>query len=207
MARRMTGLVRVAVVDDHPVFREGTAALLDRESDMRVVGLGATLNDANGFLDHADPPDVLLLDIRLGDESGLRLLERSPGHTAIVIFTAYDYPQYVRVALDAGASGFVAKSDPSSDLLAAVRRAADGKLAFTRRPGLPAHALTAREMEVVRLVVDGCSNDEIGHRLGIKVKTVEAHIGRMFVREGVHSRTELAIRAVREGWLDFPSTD
>ena len=203
----MSAIVRVAVVDDHPVFREGTAALLDREPDLRVVGLGANLNDANRFLDQADPPDVILLDIRLGDESGLRLLERPAGHTAIVIFTAFDYPQYVRVALDAGASGFVAKSDSSSDLLAAVRRAADGKLAFTRRPGLPAHALTAREMDVVRLVADGCSNDEIGQRLGITVKTVEAHLGRMFVRAGVHSRTELAIRAVREGWLDLPSTD
>ncbi len=203
----MSAIVRVAVVDDHPVFREGTAALLDREPDIRVVGLGANLNDAIGFLDQADPPDVLLLDIRLGDESGLRLLERSPGHTAIVIFTAFDYPQYVRAALDAGASGFIAKSDPSSDLLAAVRHAADGRLAFTRRPGSPAYALTAREMEVVRLVADGCSNDEIGQRLGITVKTVEAHLGRMFVRAGVHSRTELAIRAVREGWLDLPRID
>ena len=203
----MSAIVRIAVIDDHPVFREGTAALLDREPDMRVVGLGADLKDASGFLDDPDPPDVLLLDIRLGDQSGLRLLERSPGHTAIVIFTAFDYPQYVRVALDAGASGFVSKSDPSSDLVAAVRRAADGKLAFTRRPGLPAHALTARETEVVRLVVDGCSNDEIGQRLGVTVKTVEAHLGRMFVRAGVHSRTELAIRAVREGWLDLPSND
>ena len=156
------------------------------------------------ILDGAEPPDVLLLDIRLGDESGLRLLDRWAGRTAIVIFTAYDYPQYVRAALDAGAAGFVAKSDPSSELLAAVRRAALGDLAFTRRPSSMAPALSAREIEVIRLVADGCSNDEIGHRLGVTSKTVEGHIGRLFVRTKVHSRTELAIRAVREGWLDLP---
>jgi DNA-binding NarL/FixJ family response regulator len=197
--------IRIAVVDDHPVFREGTAALLEREGDMRVVGLGGNLEDAKTLLDGAEPPDVLLLDIRLGEESGLRLLERSAGRTAIVIFTAYDYPQYVRAALDAGAAGFVAKSDSSSELLAAVRRAAFGDLAFTRRPSSMAPALSAREIEVIRLVADGRSNDEIGQRLGITTKTVEGHIGRLFVRAEVHSRTELAIRAVREGWLDLPS--
>jgi DNA-binding NarL/FixJ family response regulator len=196
--------IRIAVVDDHPVFREGTAALLEREGDMRVVGLGGNLEDAKTLLDGAEPPDVLLLDIRLGEESGLRLLERPAGRTAIVIFTAYDYPQYVRAALDAGAAGFVAKSDSSSELLAAVRRAALGDLAFTRRPSSMAPALSAREIEVIRLVADGRSNDEIGQRLGITTKTVEGHIGRLFVRAEVHSRTELAIRAVREGWLDLP---
>ncbi len=197
--------IRVAVVDDHPVFREGTAALLDREDDLQIVGLGGSLEDAARLLEADDPPDVVLLDIRLDEESGLRLLERSAGRSAIVILTAYDYPQYVRAALDAGAAGFVAKSAPSAELLGAVRRAASGDLAFTRRPTSGAPALSPREMDVVRLVSDGCSNDEIGRRLGITSKTVEAHIGRMFVRADVHSRTELAIRAVREGWLDLPS--
>ena len=200
----MSTPIRIAVVDDHPVFREGTAALLDRESDMCVVGLGGNLEDAKALLDGAEPPDVLLLDIRLGDESGLRLLERSAARTAIVILTAYDYPQYVRAALEAGAAGFVAKSDASSELLTTVRRAALGDLAFTRRPSSVSPALSAREIEVIRLVADGCSNDEIGQRLGVTTKTVEGHIGRLFVRTEVHSRTELAIRAVREGWLDLP---
>ncbi len=197
--------IRVAVVDDHPVFREGTAALLDREADLHVVALGGSLDDAVALLESSEPPDVLLLDIRLGDESGLRVLDRSASRSAIVIFTAYDYPQYVRAALDAGAAGFVAKSAPSAELLAAVRRAATGDLAFTRRPATTTPALSAREIEVINLVATGCSNDEIGRSLGITSKTVEAHIGRLFIRADVHSRTELAIRAVREGWLDLPS--
>lgn len=196
--------IRVAVVDDHPVFREGTSALIDREEDLRVVAVGGSIDEAAALLAANDPPHVLLLDIRLGDQSGLRLLGPSLSRTAVVIFTAYDYPQYIRAALDAGAAGFVAKSAPTSELLAAIRSAASGGLAFSRRPLAAAPTFSAREIEVVRLVADGRSNDEIGATLGISVKTVEAHLGRLFVRTEVHSRTELAIAAVRGGWLDLP---
>lgn len=199
-----TTRVRVAIVDDHPVFREGTAALLANEPDMEVVGLGGSLDDARDFLIAAEPPDVLLLDVRLGDESGLRLLEDATGHSAIVIFTAYDYPQYVDAALARGAAGFVAKSAATSELVDAVRRAASGGLAFKRSTGGSAPALTARELEVIRLIADGLSNDELGQRLGVTSKTVEGHIGRIFVRTGVRSRTELAATAIRKGWLDLP---
>jgi DNA-binding NarL/FixJ family response regulator len=197
-------MIRVAVVDDHPVFREGTAGLLAREPDMEVSALGGTLEDASAILAGPEAPDVLLLDVRLGDESGLSLLDRGSGTCAIVMFTAYDYPQYVQAALTLGAAGFVAKSAPIDELLAAVRHAASGGLAFSRRPKGSAPALSEREVEVIRLVADGLSNDEIGQTLAVTSKTVESHIGRIFARTGVHSRTELAARAIREGWLDVP---
>jgi DNA-binding NarL/FixJ family response regulator len=197
-------MIRVAVVDDHPVFREGTAALLAREPDMEVSALGGSLEDASAILAGPDAPDVLLLDVRLGDESGLSLLDRANGTSAVVIFTAYDYPQYVHAALTLGAAGFVAKSAPTEELLAAVRQAAGGGLAFSRRPSGSSPALTEREVEVVRLVAEGLSNDEIGQALAVTSKTVESHVGRIFARTGVHSRTELAARAIREGWLDVP---
>lgn len=200
----MTGVIRLAVVDDHPVFREGTAALLAREADMEVVGIGSTLAEAGDLLALDPPPDVLLLDVRLGDESGLRLLGGSVDRTAVVVFTAYDYPQYLRAALRLGAAGFVAKSAPTDELLRAVRRAAAGGLAFDRRPSGSERGLTEREVDVVRLLAEGQSNDEIGVALGITSKSVEAHLGRIFARTGTRSRTELAVRAVREGWLDIP---
>lgn len=200
----MTGVIRLAVVDDHPVFREGTAALLARESDMEVVGIGSTLAEAAELLALEPPPDVLLLDVRLGDESGLRLLGGSVERTAVVVFTAYDYPQYLRAALRLGAAGFVPKSAPTDELLRAVRRAAAGGLAFDRRPSGSEPGLTEREVDVVRLLAEGQSNDEIGVALGITSKSVEAHLGRIFARTGTRSRTELAVRAVREGWLDIP---
>jgi DNA-binding NarL/FixJ family response regulator len=117
--------------------------------------------------------------------------------------TAYAYPQYAEAAFRLGAAGFVLKDAPIGDLLAAIRAAAAGSLHFGLRPGQRL-ALTERELDVVRKVVEGRSNDEIGAELNISSKTVESHLRRIFERVGVGSRTELATRAVREGWLDLP---
>lgn len=197
------GLIRVAVVDDHPVFRDGTAALLGREPNIEVVALGGSLAEARSILEADDPPDVLILDVRLGDDNGLTLLGRFD-RTAVIIFSAFDYPQYRRVALRAGAAGFVSKSVDTGQLIEAVQAAAAGKLVFDRRHDAPPIALTPRETDVLRLVADGLTNDEIGTELGVTTKTVEGHLGRIFERTGVQSRTELATRAIREGWLDLP---
>jgi DNA-binding NarL/FixJ family response regulator len=197
-------MIRVVVVDDHPVFREGTAALLAREPDLTVVGVAADLESARAILAR-DPPDVVLLDIRLGDENGLAIIEELVAVTAVVVLTAYDYPQYVHSAIRLGAAGFVAKSAPTEELLRAVRQAAAGGLAFDRRRlgGEPVD-LTEREAQIVRLLADGSSNDEIGLALRITTKSVESALGRIFTRTSTRSRTELAVRAVQEGWIDVP---
>ncbi|MEJ7695345.1 MAG: response regulator transcription factor [Candidatus Limnocylindrales bacterium] len=157
--------------------------------------------------------DVLLLDIRLGTDSGLHGLPGAVGAAhgpmpAVIVLTAYDYPQYADAALRLGAAGFVLKTAPLPELIDAIRRVAAGGLAFAVRPsGIARWHLTAREGEVVRLVVDGRSNDEIGALLGIGAKTVETHLSRLFERFGLASRTELASRALREGWLEVPPTE
>ena len=177
-------LIRVAVVDDHPVVRDGTAALLGTQPGL----------------------DVVLLDIRLGADSGLRLLQTqlpSPA-PAIVVLSAYDYPQYAEAALRLGAAGFVVKTAPLAELRDAIERAAGGGMAFQVRPQAGGARLSPREREVVRLVVDGRTNDEIGTALQIGVRTVETHLRRVFERFEVASRTELAARAIREGWLEIP---
>lgn len=194
-------MIRVAVVDDHPLVREGTAAIVAREDDMEIAGVAASLDELRPMLD-AEPVDVLLLDLRLGDESGFDLLRASEGlMPAVVVLTSYDYPQYADAAMRLGAAGFVVKTAPTAELLDAIRRAAAGGLHYGVRPG-GGVLLTAREREVVRLVVDGASNDEIGGRLGISSRTVESHLRRLFERLAVASRTELAARALREGWLE-----
>ena len=200
----MTDTISVAVIDDHPVFRDGTAALLREAPGITVVGVGGTLDEARAILGSSARPDVLLLDVRLGYDSGLRLLGEASTGCAVVIFTAYDYPQYVQAALAEGAAGFVAKSATTDELIDAVRRAAAGELAFRRQVGATAPSLTPRDIEVVTLVADGLSNDEIGRTLGITSKSVEAQISRIFARTGVRSRTELATTAIRHGWLDLP---
>jgi DNA-binding NarL/FixJ family response regulator len=169
-----------------------------------MVGTAASLDEAAPLLDPS-AVDVLLLDIRLGADSGLSVLRGGAPKPAIVVLTAYDYPQYATAALRLGASGFVVKTAPIAELVDAIRRAASGGLAFGWKPDLSAPApLTRRELDVVRLIVDGRSNDEIGAELGIASKTVEAHLRRLFDRLGLQSRTELATRALREGWLEVP---
>ncbi len=205
--------IRVAIVDDHPVVREGTAALLAGVDGLAIVGTAGSLEDAAPYLDAA-AADVVLLDIRLGTASGLTVFSgRAADHPperplpAIVVLTAYDYPQYVAAAMRLGASGFVLKTAPIAELVDAIRRVAAGGLAFGVRPSGRAPTFTARELDVVRLVVDGRSNDEIATRLGITAKTVEAHLRRLFERLAIISRTELATRALREGWLDVPPAE
>ena len=195
--------IRVAIVDDHPVVREGTAALLAAVPGLCIAGMAGSLEEAVPLLDPA-AVDVLLLDIRLGSQSGLTVLGHGGNLPAIVVLTAYDYPQYAAAALRLGAAGFVLKTAPIADLVEAVRKAAAGGLTFGIRPSGPATALTGRERDVVALVVEGRSNDEIGATLGVTSKTVEAHLRRLFERLGLQSRTELATRALREGWLEIP---
>lgn len=198
--------ITVAIVDDHPVLRDGIASLLGSQPDLRVVALGDSVADAEAILLAAEA-DVLLLDVRLGTQSGLTALQGKRGHRpAVVVLTAYDYPQYAEAALRLGAAGFVLKNGPIEDLLAAIRAAATGGIHFGLRPGTRL-SLTQRELDVVRLIVEGRSNDEIATALEIAPKTVESHLRRIFDRVGVVSRTELATRALREGWLDLPVDD
>lgn len=200
--------IRVAVVDDHPAMREGTAALLAREPDLVVVGTGGSADDARRLLAADPPPDVLLLDVRLGEEGGLDVMaEPAASRAAVVLLTAFDYPQYERVAMDLGAAGFVIKSAPVADLMAAIRRAAAGELVFRRRPAGLDSGLTDRERRIIALMAEGRSNDEIAGSLAVSTKTVEVALSRLYRRFRISSRTELVARAIRDGWLDLPSLD
>ncbi len=200
-------MIRVAIIDDHPVVRDGTAALLAAAPGLAVAWTAGTLAEANTLLGTA-PVDVLLLDIRLEGESGFRLLSEAgdPPPTAplpaILVLSAYDYPQYVEAAHRLGAAGFLVKTAPISALVAAISTVAAGGTAFETIPGRAAR-LSPRELDVVRLVVAGRTNDEIGAALGIGTKTVETHLHRLFGRFGLASRAELASRATREGWLEL----
>lgn len=196
--------IRLVIVDDHPLVGQGVASLLAKEQDIEVVGIGSSLSDAAAFLAGATPPDVMLLDVKLGAESGLDLLPKArTSKTAIVVLTAHDFAPYLAAAHRLGAAGFVVKSAPFATLLDAIRRVAAGGLAFDRRPQGEV-SLTPRERSVVTNLLDGQTNDEIASALRITTRTVEAHLARMFERLGISSRTELATRAIREGWLEVP---
>ena len=122
--------IRVGVLDDHAVVRDGTAALLDREADIDVIGVAASLDGAAALLEL--DPDVLVVDIRLGQENGMELLRSMSGADgpAVVILTSFDYPQFVEAALRMGASGYVLKTDPFAKV---VRPALSGQPTAAQR--------------------------------------------------------------------------
>ena len=202
----MTGrAVRVLIVDDHPMVAEGIAALLHLEADIAVVGVVSTIDDAEAAIGR-ERPDVIVCDIRIGDDSGFSLLERHPERPpAFVMFSSYDQVSYHRAAFEGGAAGYVLKDGSGAELLAAVRTAARGGTSFSastfqsvrRAVDTP----SGRELQILELVMDGRSNDEIAHDLGIRPKTVESHLRTLFDRYDVLSRTELALRAMDEGWI------
>lgn len=198
-------VIRVVVIDDHPIVLGGLRESLRGHGDITVVGEAQSLEEARRVLATA-VPDVVLVDIRLSDGSGLDLLgERQDGGGAWIVLSSFDTPRYVAASVEMGADGFLLKTAPLDDVVEAIRRVAAGGTAFEARHlqavrQLRRVRLTRRERQVVERLVAGRSNDEIGADLGLSRKTVEAHLTRLYQRFGVTSRTELAVLAERESW-------
>jgi DNA-binding NarL/FixJ family response regulator len=203
---------RLFLVEDHPVVIDGLRAALADQATVEIVGWAATLAEARVQL-ATTACDVVLLDLRLPDGSGIDLL-RSRDADGIgpefLILSSFQSPEYVSAAVVLGASGFLLKTSPAADILAAVTAIAEGKLLFTPEQLRAARGgawlpLTTREHEVIAGLIAGRSNDELAGDLGISRKTVEAHITRLLARYGFMTRTELAVYAEREQLLDLPT--
>lgn len=207
----MAGVIRVGLVDDHPVVLQGLETALATVGDVEVVARGGTFAEARDMVVARDDVDVLLLDIRLPDGNGLELLSEASRRRrpAVLILSSFKSQQYVAAALRFGANGFMLKTTPLDELIAAIRSVAAGGTAFTTDQLREGQAglvkLTERETEIVRLVLAGKSNDEIAVALRTSRKTVEYHLSRLYERFGIMTRVELALRADHEGWLDMPS--
>ncbi len=203
--------VRVLLIDDHAVVLDGLAAAMAHEDGLTVVGRAGSVAQARTILAGGDI-DVVLVDIRLPDGSGLELLgetDAAIGGPAWIVLSSFETPQYVATALRLGAAGYLLKTAPSLELVEAVRRAAVGGSAFTREQLRMAREsgavrLSVLDRRIVEGLVAGRTNDEIAHDVGVARKTVESHLTRFFELFEVRSRTELALRAEREGWLDLP---
>lgn len=199
------------VVDDHPIVLAGLSAVVDRRDDIVVVGYAGSIVAARAGL--LDPRiDVVLLDLRLPDGSGIELFddaERLPKPPAVVLLSSFSSPQHVKAALALGARGFVLTTASLNEILDAVTIAAAGGLAYSSAQIEGSwtanwRALTGREYDIISGVMAGDSNDEIGRHLSLARKTIEAYLARLFIRFGVNSRTELGILAEREHLLDLP---
>lgn len=196
--------IRVILVDDHPIVRDGVRDCLQRDPDIEVIGVAG---DGAGALRLVKEPDVLLLDLHLPDLSGFEVARRvRAGYpsVAVLILTGYDEVGYIRGLLELGVRGFLSKTVPSEEILAAVRTVANGKTILTsdavqaaREKG--AVVLTERERHVLQLLGSEWQNARIATALMISEKTVEFHVSRLLSKLRARSRTEAVRKALHQG--------
>ena len=208
--------VRILIADDHEIVRRGLRALLESRPGWEVAGEAITGRQA---VEEAKrlTPDLIIMDITMPEMNGLeatRQILRAAPKTEILILSVHDSEQLIREVLEAGARGYVLKSDAGRDLIAAVETLSQHKPFFTAKISemmlegflkggvidhskVPAGTLTAREREIVQLLAEGKTNKEIAELLDISVKTVETHRSHVMEKLNLHSISELVRYAVR----------
>jgi len=200
----------VGLVDDHPAIVASIVTAIEAADDLELGGVGSTLEQALTIAAATPRPDVVLCDMQLaGGAEGLDVLQRLDAvdgrGPAVIILSGFDQRSLIRTAFERGAAGYLIKTAPIDEILAAIRTVAAGGTAFSaaavgavrtapRRP-------SDREIQVLGLVGGGASNAEAAASLGVSEKTIESHLRRLFDRYGVLSRTELTVFAINEGWV------
>jgi len=206
-------MIRVLIVDDHPVVREGLRAVLEDTKEMHVVGEVGSAEEALSSVERA-LPDIVLLDLELPGMNGVDAIPRfadAASHPRVIILTAYDTEERVLAALKAGAVGYVLKGAPAGEIAQAIRAVAGGGSYLTprvaarvvaqvkapRRSGL----LTARERQVLGLVARGRSNKQIARDLAITERTIKFHMTSIFNKLGADNRAQAIAIAAQRGLL------
>jgi len=210
--------IRVVIVEDHTLLREGTRHILEQSQDIEIVGEAGRGDEAVDLIERL-APDVVLLDMRLPGMNGIEVAGAVTGkhkEIRVLLLSAYDDEEYVAEALNAGASGYMLKTTPGAKLVGAVRAVHSGatvlqdelshKLAMrAMHPGSAGPRLSERELDVLRLTARGLSSKEIAGRLQISQRTVEGHLNNIYSKLGVNSRTEAVVHAAARGLINLES--
>lgn len=204
--------ISVLLVDDHALIRQGLRRAFEQTDDLVVVAEAGSLAEALA-LERAHTPDVAVVDVNLGDGSGIEFVKamrvRRP-EMGLVVLTMYDGDEHVFASLEAGASAFVLKGAPSEDVVTAARQAATAPTAFTaqdlagamrRRMQTPQVTLTPRETEILQLLGRGSSVAQIAGQLYISQSTAKTHMSKLYDKLGAANRTQAVMAAVRLGLL------
>jgi two-component system, NarL family, response regulator NreC len=216
--------IRVLIADDHAIVRAGLRMVINPQPDMEVVAEAADGQEALCQIREIKP-DVLTLDLTMPRGGGLKILERlrqACPQTRVLVLTMHEEPSYLRAVLAAGGSGYVAKSAVDGELLAAIRSVAQGRTFVTMNlsknethqvlgdrgsraaaaPGAPVQPLSPREQEVLKLLAQGYTNQEVGTRLCLSVKTIETHRAHIGDKLGLRSRADLTRYALEMALLN-----
>ncbi|HJZ95984.1 MAG TPA: response regulator transcription factor [Candidatus Solibacter sp.] len=205
-------MIRVIIVDDHPVVRFGLAAIIGLQPDMTVVGEAGSGEEACKLC-ASKPAEVVLMDLRLPSMSGvdaIRALRKSHPKLRFIVLTTYDGDEDIHRALEAGAQSYLLKGMPHSDLTNAIRSVHAGlkfipasvSKSLAGRP--PNSELSSRELQVLELIVKGRSNKEIGDSLSISEATVKWHVNMILSRLNVSDRTQATVAALQRGIVHLP---
>jgi DNA-binding NarL/FixJ family response regulator len=208
----MSEPINVLLVDDHELVREGLASVFELEDDMTVVGQAGSVLEALGTYDDQHP-DVVVADLQLQDGTGLdivRSIRKVSNTTGLVVLTMHSGDDQIFAAMQAGASGFVGKDAPSSDVVKAARHAAVSPRSFVctglvgammRRNATESTRLSEREHEVLLLLADGLGAAAIGDKLYLSESTAKSHIARIYQKLGASNRAQALVTAMRIGLL------
>jgi two-component system, NarL family, response regulator LiaR len=212
--------IKILIADDHAVVREGTRQILEQEADFEVVAEASDGEEAVRLASSCQP-NVAIIDIAMPKMDGIeatRQIKKNCPSVTVLILSAYDDDQFVFSLLEAGAAGYLLKSVRGRELIEAVRQVYAGEsvlhpaiarkvlnrfvpAAGETKERKPSETISQREMEVLKLASRGMSNQDIANELCLSLRTVQAHLGHIFNKLQVGSRTEAVVRALKEGWI------
>jgi two-component system, NarL family, response regulator LiaR len=219
-------IIKVAVVEDHVITRQGISRLLSDDPSLKMVGEAGDGQEAIRVVNETRP-DVVLMDIALpkmnGIEATIKIKQMHP-EVAILVLSAYDYDEYLFGLLDAGAAGYLLKNTNDQELVRAIKAVYRGESVLDPslvrkvieryrgqrdfyRSAAPKEGLTTRQKEVIKLAANGLTNKAIAQQLGVSNRTIESELRSIFNKLGVGSRTEAVIKSLQNGWLTISDTN
>jgi NarL family two-component system response regulator LiaR len=220
----MNGIIGVLIVDDHAIVREGLRAVIGLENDMQVVGEAKDGNEAIALSRHLNP-DVILMDLLMPNKGGIEaireILEENPNHR-ILVLTSFAEVDKILPTIRSDALGYIVKNSSPGELLRAIRDIAKG--AVVMQPDIarqlfhglsqstepltqPIEQLSTREIEILKLVAQGMTNEEIGDQLSISSRTVGVHVTHILEKLNLNNRTQAALFALRNGLVSLFSDE
>jgi DNA-binding NarL/FixJ family response regulator len=213
-------MIKLLIVDDHAVLRDGLKTIIESEDDIKVIGEAVSGSDALNKVNEL-APNIILMDINLPGMNGVevtRILKQQYPQIRVLILTMHSHEEYFMAAIKEGADGYLLKDAPSDQVVEAVRTVFHGESVIhpsltrkllnfhqqNQRKDKEENSLTEREREVLTCLVEGLTNKEIGERLFVSDKTVKIHVSNIFKKLNVKSRSQVIIHAVQNKLVPFP---